>query len=414
MHQNNIYTKQTCILMNQLLILSIDIVQFLIVLGLFLPIIILFLECVTTLFSIPHQIQNNLGFRPSIAVLVPAHNEVDAINATLDTLLPQLTPEDRLVVIADNCSDETATVARQPGVTVIERQDSEHKGKGYALDYALNFLETNPPDVVINIDADCIVNPETVEKIANLAAATQRPVQSQYLMVQPSDPNPKDTISALAVKVKNLVRPLGLQQLSLPCLLTGSGMAFPWSVIRTVSLANSKTVDDMQLGLDLAIAGYPPIYCQDARVTGRLMEKQAAKSQRARWEHGHIEVSLTQIPRLLKESIIQRRFELLAIALDLCIPPLSLLVMIWAITMIGGVFVGILTGTWILGILLLIQGLMLATSIFVAWAKFGRDDISALTLLAIPFYVISKIALYFAFLVKPQTRWIRTERDVIN
>lgn len=401
-------------LINQSVIMPIYIVLCLIALGLFLAIFVLFVECSAAVLPNFPKARDRKANRPNIAVLVPAHNEADGIRGTLDTLLPQLEPQDRLVVIADNCSDDTAAIARQPGVTVIERQDSQRRGKGYALDYALKYLEANPPEVVINVDADCIVHPDTIDRIASLAATENRPVQSTYLMVQPTNPNPKDIISALAVKVKNLVRPMGLQRLGLPCLLTGSGMAFPWSVIRTVSLANSKTVDDMQLGLDLAIAGYPPIYCQDARVTGRLMEKQAAKSQRARWEHGHIETLLEQVPRLLKASIGQRRFDLLAIALDLYIPPLSLLVMIWAITMLGGILLGILAGLWIPGILLAVEGLILTISIFVAWAKFGRDDIPGKTLLAIPMYILSKITLYFAFFIQPQTKWIRTERDVIS
>ncbi len=398
-------------LMNQSVILSIDIALLFIALGLLLPTAVFFIECSAALLFSLSKTHDSKANRPSIAILVPAHNEADGISATLDTLIPQLQPQDQLIVIADNCSDETAAIARQFGVTVIERQDSERRGKGYALDYALKVLEVNPPEVVINVDADCIVHQGTIDKIARLAAATKRPVQSTYLMVQPTNPNPKDRISALAVKVKNLVRPIGLQRLDLPCLLMGSGMAFPWSVIRTASLANSKTVDDMQLGLDLAIAGYPPIYCQDAQVTGRLMEKQAAKSQRSRWEHGHIETLFNQVPQLIKASVTQRRFDLLAIALDLCIPPLSLLVIIWTLTTLGSLLAGILAGIWIPGILLAIEGVILAISIFGAWANFGRDDVSGRTLLTIPFYILSKITLYLAFLVKPQTKWIRTERD---
>ncbi len=399
---------------NQSLILSIEIALLLIALGLFLPLAVLFIECSAALLLNLTKKHDCKAHRPNIAVLVPAHNEADGISKTIETLIPQLLPQDELIVIADNCSDETAAIARQSGVTVIERQDYKHRGKGYALDYALKSLEANPPEVVVNVDADCIVHPGTIDKIARLAAATKRPVQSTYLMIQPINSNPKDKISALAVKVKNLVRPIGLQQLDLPCLLTGSGMAFPWSVIRMVSLANSKTVDDMQLGLDLAIAGYPPLYCQDAQVIGRLMEKQAAKSQRSRWEHGHIETLLNQVPRLIKASMNQKRFDLLAIALDLSIPPLSLLVIIWSITTLGGLFLGILAGVWMPGILLAIEGVILTISIFISWAKFGRDDVSVLTLLTIPFYILSKITLYLAFLVKPQTQWIRTERDVVD
>ena len=56
--------------------------------------------------------------------------------------------------------------------------------------------------------------------------------------------------------MKNFVRLKGLANLDLPCLLYGTGMAFPWSVISTVFLANGNIVEDMQLAIDLAIAGY--------------------------------------------------------------------------------------------------------------------------------------------------------------
>lgn len=61
------------------------------------------------------------GKRPRVAVLVPAHNESLIIIATLNSLLPQLQAGDRLLVVADNCSDDTAALARAAGAEVIER-----------------------------------------------------------------------------------------------------------------------------------------------------------------------------------------------------------------------------------------------------------------------------------------------------
>ena len=73
-----------------------------------------------------------------------------------------------------------------------------------------------------------------------------------YDTEQPPNPTPKDSISALAFLVKNLVRPSGLKQLGFPSLLTGTDMAFPWSIIRSVSLASDNIVEDMQMSLDVA------------------------------------------------------------------------------------------------------------------------------------------------------------------
>jgi cellulose synthase/poly-beta-1,6-N-acetylglucosamine synthase-like glycosyltransferase len=396
-------------------LLFVDIVLFVIALGLFIPIAVLFIECSAAFLPTRGETWDTGVPRPRVAVLLPAHNEASCISATLETLLPQLTDQDRLVVIADNCSDETAEIARGFGATVIERIDPVLMGKGYALDYGLRFIEADPPAVVVMADADCIVHQGAIDRIARLADAVSRPIQSTYLMERPANPGPNDAVSALAFMVKNVVRPRGLDRLGQPCLLYGTAMAFPWSVIAHAPLANSNIVEDMQLAVDLAIAGHPSVFCEEAKVTGRLpQQKSAAKSQRVRWEHGHLKTLLTQVPQLLKASLGQRRFDLLAIALDLCIPPLSLLVMMWAAIMGGALLAGALGASWIPAIFLAIQGLLILISIIGAWAKFGRADLPARTLLAVPFYILWKIPLYFAFLVRPQTKWIRTERDTVE
>jgi cellulose synthase/poly-beta-1,6-N-acetylglucosamine synthase-like glycosyltransferase len=92
---------------------------------------------------------------PRVAVLVPARNESTGILRTLKDIQSQLGPRDRLVVIADNCTDDTAAVAKAAGAEVTERSDLTHVGKGYALDWGLKFLEADPPEIVVMIDADC-------------------------------------------------------------------------------------------------------------------------------------------------------------------------------------------------------------------------------------------------------------------
>jgi len=232
-------------------------------------------------------------------------------------------------------------------------------------------------------------------------------------MEQSPNPTPKNSISALAFLVKNLVRPSGLKQLGFPSLLTGTSMAFPWSIIRSVSLASSNIVEDMQMNLDLAIAGHPTLFCPEAKVTGCLPQvQQAAKSQRTRWEHGHLQTLLTQTPWLATASVGQKRFDLLAIALDLSVSPLSLLVAIWLAAFAASILATIIGAPPIPAILLAVQGLLILVSIVSAWAKFGRADISGSTLLSVPFYILWKIPLYLGFILKWQTKWVRTERDV--
>lgn len=378
-----------------------------------IPCLVLFIECIAALGA---RRRGGLGVTPgqlSLAVLVPAHNEAYGIRATLEPLLQQLRPSDRLVVIADNCSDDTASIAREAGATVIERTDPTRRGKGYALDFGLRYLANQPPDIVVLMDADCIAEPGSIAQIANLAYQRHRPVQATYLLEQPAQSNPKQAVSTLAFTVKNLVRPSGLKQLGLPCLLTGTGMAFPWAAFQSVSLASGNIVEDMNLGLDLAIAGFPPLFCATANVTGVLpQQEKAAETQRTRWEHGHLQTLLTQVPTLAKAAWQQGRVDLLAIALDLLVPPLSLLVTLWlasfaVATLAAGLGLSALP-MWLLGG----QGVLLVVAILSAWGKYCRATLPLKTLAAIPLYILWKIPLYFAFLAKPETAWVRTERDL--
>lgn len=378
-----------------------------------IPMLVFSLECiVATVFGTSRRVGVGKAGRPRVAVLIPAHNEALGISATLADLIPQMQAGDRLIVIADNCDDETASVARAQGAIVIERFNSEQRGKGYALAYGLEHLEPDPPDVVTIIDADCAVAPDVIEKTAILAYQHGRPVQSKYLMEQPATPSPKDAISALAFLVKNWVRPAGLNRIGMPCPLTGTGMAFPWLVICHAPLASGNIVEDMQLGLDLAIDGAPPLFCAEANVVGRLPDKaSAATSQRTRWEHGHIKTLLSQGPRLFKEAFVQRRLDLLAMALDLCVPPLSLLVALWLGVMVVLLSLAALTGQWFPGMVLGGIGIFMGLAIVMSWYRFGRHQIPGKVLLTAPLYILWKIPLYVAFIVKPESQWVRTQRD---
>jgi cellulose synthase/poly-beta-1,6-N-acetylglucosamine synthase-like glycosyltransferase len=381
-------------------------------LGVLILCLLLLVESIAALFPLPTQASNDDWQDRKVAVLVPAHNEELVIQGTLKDLVPQLKPQHRLVVIADNCTDATAEIARAVGATVIERQNLDLRGKGYALEYGLQFLESDPPEVVVFMDADCKAHPGAVAQITQQAIATGRPIQGVYLMAKPESPTPKDAVSAFAFKVKNLVRSSGLAQLGIACLLDGTGMAFPWSVIRSVDIASGNIVEDMKLGFDLNIAGHRPMLCPQANVTGYLPQQaQAATSQRTRWEHGHLETLLNYVPQLLQASWQQKRFDLLISALDLCIPPLSLLVMIWSALLVVTVLWSLLGASSIPASLLAIAGAFLISAIFVAWAKFGRTDLPLLQLLSIPLYILWKIPLYFKFLIKPQKNWVRTERN---
>ncbi|WP_017301408.1 glycosyltransferase family 2 protein [Nodosilinea nodulosa] len=348
----------------------------------------------------------------SLAVLVPAHNEAGGIGPTLATIAPQLRPGDRLVVVADNCTDATAAEARETGATVIERQDSTQRGKGYALDFGLRHLAAEAPDVVVFVDADCTLHPGALASLASQAQRTNRPVQAVYLMEKPPNPGLKDGVSAFAFKVKNWVRPLGLYRLGQPCLLTGTGIAMPWAAATSVSIASGHIVEDMKLGLDLALAGYAPQFCQAAWVTSRLPSgDQAATTQRTRWEHGHLQMFTEYVPKLLGQAVRQGRLDLLALALELSVLPITLQVVAVVAIALLSLVIALAGLSWLPAYLALGALACLVVGIGLAWVGYGRADLSLRDILAVPAYMLSKFSIFSKFLTKREEAWIRTERD---
>src|SRR5262245_22451474 len=97
----------------------------------------------------------NAGFGQRIAVLVPARNESTGVIRTIQDVKAQLRDGDRLLVVADNCFDDTAAIAAEAGAEVVARNEPNKIGKGYALDFGLRHLGADPPEIVIIIDADC-------------------------------------------------------------------------------------------------------------------------------------------------------------------------------------------------------------------------------------------------------------------
>ncbi|MCA9260330.1 MAG: glycosyltransferase, partial [Planctomycetales bacterium] len=116
-------------------------------------------ECLASLLPM-RRWRLDAAHRPQIAVLIPAHNEEQAIGDTVRSVAAQLEEVDRLIVIADNCTDATAACARAAGAEVWERQDDLRRGKGYAILFAHERLREQPPEVVVSVDADCQPEPQ--------------------------------------------------------------------------------------------------------------------------------------------------------------------------------------------------------------------------------------------------------------
>jgi cellulose synthase/poly-beta-1,6-N-acetylglucosamine synthase-like glycosyltransferase len=348
-----------------------------------------------------------------VAVLIPAHNEGAGIAPTIEDIKLQLRPGDRLIVVADNCSDDTAAVAASLGAEVCARNDLTRIGKGYALDWGIKYLAAAAPDIVVLIDADCRISDGSLEILSQECSASGRPVQALYLMLAVPGSPVNQQVAQFAWRVKNLVRPFGLRKLNLPCQLMGTGMAFPWKLIQSADLSSGFIVEDMKLGLELAAKGRAPLFCPSAIVTSTFPTSvSGTRAQRQRWEQGHISLLLSGAPKLLSRAVKQRDLKLCVMALDLAVPPLSLLVSILTLAAIGTALASIM-GLSEKPFFLIAACLLLGVaSIVVAWIKYGRDVLPLDAIVLIVPYLASKFSFYTALAAgRRVSRWIRADRS---
>ena len=377
-----------------------------------IPAAVFFVEVATAVALAPrrtHQ-RSNSERRQRVAVIVPAHNESSGLVPTITDIQAQLGGGDRLLVVADNCVDDTASVAASSGAEVIKRDDPTRVGKGYALDFALKHLSLDPPAVVVVIDADCRVSGDAIDRLAFACAITQRPVQAIDLMTAQDDLPINYRVAEFAWRVKNWVRPLGLDVLGLPCQLMGTGMAFPWEIIRSAQLANASIVEDLKLGLELARAGSPPLFCSAANVTSYFpLSAEGARSQRERWERGHISM-LTTVPRLIFDALARGNIKLLALVFDLAVPPLSLLVILLVSMLCMSGLVMLLGASSTALVITAISLLAVALAIFFAWLKYGRDLLPSTEMYLVVSYILGKFPIYRRFFGGAAMQWTRTDR----
>ena len=382
-----------------------------------LPLLVVGIECMVALFAntksptCAESLSNHITYK----VLIPAHNEAEILTATLTKLiteLPDPNPQN-IVLIADNCTDNTAKIARSLGVTVLERHDTDNRGKGFALDFGIrHFVEHGHPDILVIMDADCETTKAALINLINSVASQNLPAQMTYLMRTVENASLKQKISGFAWLLKNKIRLLAVNKMKLPVTLTGTGMAFPWQVFDTVKLGHGNIVEDMQLGIDCAIQGFPPVFCPDALVYSDFPEHSSAElSQRTRWEHGHLQTIWHQVPRLIVESYRRKNWRLLALALDIGVPPLSLLVLMSMVSLLAFASYLLLTKATTAFVLLLLSFCYFTAMLIGVWWRYGQDYLSANELLAIPNYALSKLSIYTAFIFKRQKEWVRTKRD---
>ena len=376
-----------------------------------LPLMVLALQLLLSL--LPRRTLQLGDLRDPVTILIPAHSEELILPETLRLLLPHLGADDRVLVVADNCSDSTAEVARGFGVGVVERSSIDQRGKGYALAYGLENLAASPPKWIIVFDADCRWVGDGLDRLIRTATQTGEVCQGAYVIAPSLKVGTKQQISNFAYMVKNLARAQGWSRIGGSCQIFGSGVIFPWAALHKADLASGEIVEDMKLGIDLAIEGHYARFVPDVMSeSDGAPSTEATSGQRTRWEQGHLRSIVRFAPRLLWAALRKFRPKLLLLALDLIVPPLTFLLILatgWMAICL------ILWQTELIRPLALICTLSLvglvSLSLTAVWLKFGRRYVSVGSLLRVPAYMAWKLPIYARLLMRRGlTNWNRTAR----
>ncbi len=260
-----------------------------------------------------------------LAVIVPAHNEEAMLGATLDSLVAaagDFAPE--IVVVADNCTDGTAAVARSRPVRVLERTNPDLRGKNYALSFALAELaaRSEPPEAVCFVDADTIVSETFFAAIVARIDAGAKAVQVHYEAA--AGDSPLSRLRRLAFLLVHRARPLGMARLGLGTGLKGNGMALRWELVRD-GFEGSGITEDAAMTLALARRGVRVAFEPRAWVRGHMAGSYAnARVQDERWEGGRFGLMRGALAAAV-DSLRRGHMDTAAAALDVASLPLTLL-----------------------------------------------------------------------------------------
>jgi 1,2-diacylglycerol 3-beta-glucosyltransferase len=271
-------------------------------------------------------------------ILVPAHNEAAGIAKTVASLLGMDYPREkfRVMVIADNCSDETAVRAQAAGATVLERHNLSQRGKGYALalGYSTSLAEGFAKAIVV-VDADTSVSSNMLSAFSARFHAGADAVQAEHGVRNATD-SWRTRLMVIAYALYHTLRSLARERLGLSCGLRGNGMAFTAELLRKVPPRAFSIVEDIEYGITLGLEGIRVVYVHEAEVRGDMpTSAEASAPQRERWEGGRSTLVKEHVGPLWRAARTTKQGRIaLDLAADLLVPPLTT-VALWVMAGFG-------------------------------------------------------------------------------
>ena len=351
---------------------------------------------------------------PFFDVIVPAHNEAAGIQQTVASLQRLDWPADRfrIVVIADNCTDETAARAREAGAFVIERHNEVERGKGYALAHAFNWSRADgKAQAVAVVDADSEASSNLLQAFAARLTNGSHAVQAHYGVLN-AHAAWRTRLMAIALGSIHKLRSRARERLGLSCGIRGNGWCVTHALLDRIPYRAFSLVEDVEFGVELGLAGDRVAYSDEAQVDGEMVTTEsAARSQRQRWEGGRLGLIRNRVPALLRHAVLGPSFICLDLALDLLILPLSYIVLSSATLLVLTSALALSASTPLRALwpaIAVFNCLALAAYVGRGWALSGVGMQGLKDLARVPGFIFWKLRL----LVAPKSSaWVRTTRE---
>ena len=357
----------------------------------------------------PLKINKNHKFM----AIIPAHNEEAVVENLIESLKAQDYPKELLdiYVIADNCTDNTAEVAKNAGAIVYERYDLNHKTKGYAMQWFLKQkIEENADyDAFCVFDADNVAMPDFIKNMNKKLCQGEEVVQGYRDIKNPTD-NWITAGYALFYWTMHRFYHLARYNVGLSPLLNGTGFMVKFDVIKPNGWNTQTLTEDIEFSLINIAEGRKLGWATDAVVFDEQpVSFKQSWSQRLRWSVGHLQCCRIYTKQLAKNAIKNKKLVtfdglLYLMAMPILVVTLSLLILNFAIY-IGN---GMTAFQFILSILKYVVATFLITPL-TAWftLKLDKRKIKPMLkgLLCYPLFLGSWILINIKALIKPNTTW---------
>jgi len=248
----------------------------------------------------------------SFVIVIPAHNESASIGQTIRSCQELDYPCDRysIVVVADNCSDDTALLARESGATCLVRQNQAERGKGYALAFAFDRIDMQMFEAAVILDADCRIDRNALSAFSTEISRGRRVLQAKDVASNP-DQSPMSYALCIGNVLENDLFYAPKSRLGWAVLLRGTGMVLHRDILRRFPWSAFSIGEDFEYAVTLARHGIEVCFVDSTGVYSDFpSDVQQLGVQRRRWASGTLGLARHQAIHLMWEGLRRRNWVL--------------------------------------------------------------------------------------------------------